>query len=238
MPGDLAWTGCQYGGQPDSQVGDQEGEQVTAHGLSIPDTYWSVRPIPATGEGEQPERLLLRGAVLVRILGHLEAAELELTEEGRLEALPQDLRAALTEPSYRPESEVWRALKQDGLLTPAILAVSLLATVGVLVEALFFLGVIQIGQNLTTPAQRIAAISVLLLFVLVPLFLEYPISTTVLRMGRRLKRACASPCWRRSPPGRPLFPQPPDFGYEPAPTICASCAFCLLGSACCEPPFN
>jgi ATP-binding cassette subfamily B protein len=170
------------------QLDGQDGEQFTTHGLSIPDTYWSVRPIPATGEDEQPERLLLRGAVLVRILGRLEAAELELTEEARLEALPQDLRAALSEPSYRPESEVWQALKQDGLLTPAILAVSLLlATFGVLVEALFFLGVIQIGQNLTTPAQRIAAIGVLLLFVLVPLFLEYPISTTVLRMGRRLE---------------------------------------------------
>jgi ATP-binding cassette subfamily B protein len=163
--------------------------------LMIPAMYWSALPLietDAEASGEHPpRRLLLRGAVLVRILGRRREGVVSVDEQVEYPSvapLPPDLAAALTEPTYRPEREVWKALKQDGLLTPLILVFSLfLATVGVLVEALLFQGIIQIGQNLTLASQKIAASIVLLIFILALLLLEAPISATVLRIGRRLE---------------------------------------------------
>jgi ATP-binding cassette subfamily B protein len=188
-------------GIPTSAIsGDQSGQAQEA--LVIPDLYWSVSPLYETVEeaasGAEPQRLLLRGAVLVRILGRRELAEplpgeAGLPVEGVTVAegaasLPPDLEAALKEPSYRPEREVWSALRQDGLLTPTALAVALfMATLGVTIEALLFQGIVQIGQSLSLVSQRILAVIALLAFVLVPFLLEFPISATVTRMGRRLE---------------------------------------------------
>lgn len=157
--------------------------------LNIPASYWSVFPADPTPEGE--EQLLLRGAVLVRILG--KQTTTTETDPGRefiqpTRDLSPDLQAALTEPAFRPEGEIWRNLKQDGLLTPAMLGIALLfATIGVTMEALLFQGLLLIGQSFTTVYQRISAVAVLLAFVLFPLVLEYPITSTILRMGRRLE---------------------------------------------------
>lgn len=169
-------------------------------GIGIPIPYWSV--IPADGGVDEtgrpdPQQLFLRGAVLVRILGVIERIKdeqkeappdtVDLTEE-ETKKLPPDLDAALKEPSYRPEREIIKALREDGLLTPAILSLSLFAaSLIVIIEALLFQGIIRIGQVFTTPAQRIAAVIILLAFVTVPLILEYPISASILRMGRRLE---------------------------------------------------
>ena len=102
--------------------------------------------------------------------------------------LPPDLEAALAEPSYRPEREVWDALRQDGLLTPTILIFAMaLATVAVLIEALLFQGLIAIGQSLTLVGQRILVMAMVLLLSWRLFFLEMPITSTVLRMGRRLE---------------------------------------------------
>jgi ATP-binding cassette subfamily B protein len=164
--------------------------------LVIPAAYWSVLPVienEAQASGTEPlQHLLLRGAVLVRILGRKPAAAMAGPQEdagiSQAVLLPPDLEAALKEPVQRPEREVWKALRQDGLLTPALLVLSLfLATLGVLIEALLFQGMIRIGQNLTLVSQRILASLSLLAFVLALLLLEFPISATVLRMGRRLE---------------------------------------------------
>jgi ATP-binding cassette subfamily B protein len=164
--------------------------------FQIPVSYWSVLPLAAseqeTAVEAQPERLLLRGAVLVRVLGKRERAALALPEEpdgvegvGRL---PPDLEAALKEPAYRPEKEVWEALRQDGVLTPSILVLALfMATLAVTIEALLFQGMIQIGQSLSLVSQRILAGLAVMVFVLAPFLLEFPLSSTVLRMGRRLE---------------------------------------------------
>lgn len=161
----------------------------------IPIPYWSVLPLEArehkTEREDHPEQLALRGAVLVRVSGRMETVERELggeVEDGGAIPLPADLEAALKESPYRPEREILRALKEDGLLTPVILGLALLtATLGVMVEALLFQGILQVGQSLTQSFQRVAAIVVLLVFVFAPLLLEIPISSTILRMGRRLE---------------------------------------------------
>jgi ATP-binding cassette subfamily B protein len=176
---------------------DQGGEasaEAPGERLVIPSMYWSALPMiesEAQVSGEQPvERLLLRGAVLVRILGR-RAAPSDSEQAGPGEeraALPPDLQAALTEPTYRPEWAVWQALREDGLLNPILLTLALfLAAAGVLVEALLFRGVIQIGLSLSLVSQRIMAMLILLLFMLALLLLEFPISSTVARMGRRLE---------------------------------------------------
>ncbi len=161
--------------------------------LNIPSTYWTVIPAKTgTRDDQEIEELLLRGAVLVRILGRLDKIEEDVDQPGFVkgidETLPPDLQAALQEPSFKPEWQIWKMLRQDGLLTPSILGLALfLATVGVTMEALIFQGLMLIGQSFNTVYQRVSAALVLLAFVLFPLILEYPISATVLRMGRRLE---------------------------------------------------
>jgi len=175
-------------------------------GLVIPALYWSVLPVSRTDTDEfseqGPEQLNLRGAVLVRILGRIgasgalasddepmvEGLEAEMGETDRREALSPDLQAALKEPTYHPIREVWKALRDDGLLTPMMLALALmLSTFGVTVEALLFQGMIQIGQSLNQTSQRAVAAITAVAFVVGLLLLELPISSTIQRMGRRLE---------------------------------------------------
>jgi hypothetical protein len=124
--------------------------------LRIPAGYWSVSPYPeaapAAGETPQPAQLILRGAVLVRILGHRKAAPTDIAGELKLEKpkaiLSPDLEAALKEPPYQPEREVWKALRQDGLLNPSILVLALfLSTLTLLIEAVLLQGMLQIGSS-------------------------------------------------------------------------------------------
>ena len=177
------------------QTDASEFTQLPGEGLQIPETYWSVLPLASAeseaGEPADAQRLVLRGAVLVRILGRRPEAEVVLTEEGQPEAargLSPDLEAALGEPEYRPLRSVWNALRQDGLLTPTLLLLAVaLATMGVMVEALLFQGLVILGQNLSNVSQRIAGVVVLAAFMLALLLLEFPISSIALRMGRRLE---------------------------------------------------
>ena len=171
---------------PTLENGQDASAAADVSALQIPAAYWSVQPI----EG-MPDHLLLKGAVLVRILGKLAAGEPEAQEEspaGAAEPLSPDLEAALKEPAYRPEREIWKALKEDGWLTPAAVSLALLAAaIGVMVQALILQGILQIAVSLTTVSQRIAAMVILIAFLFVLLLIEFPINTTVARMGRRLE---------------------------------------------------
>jgi len=189
---------------------------VSPHSLVIPALYWSALPV-ITPEVEahpeqEPQRLNLRGAVLVRILGRLpsgltfdtgdaalekpleagapepEVVETTTSEPQTREKLPPDLQAALKELTYHPIREVWNALREDGLLSPVMLSLALmLSTFGVMVEALLFQGMIQIGQSLNQTSQRAVAAITAVAFVVGLLLLELPISSTIQRMGRRLE---------------------------------------------------
>ena len=160
--------------------------------IRIPLNYWSVQPLAAPGEDPLfVERLLLQGAVLIRVLGRRSTAELSLEEEATplpAQKLPPELIAALEEPTYQPFREVWKFIRQDGLLTPSVVITAIfLATFTVMIEALLLQGIIQIGQSLSLVSQRIAAAVILVVFVLATLFLEFPLTSTVLRMGRKLE---------------------------------------------------
>jgi ATP-binding cassette subfamily B protein len=163
--------------------------------VSIPASYWSVRPIFNPEEDPlQADHLLLQGAVLIRVLGRRGESELDLGETaqpasaGEAARLPPELVAALTEPAYRPMRTVWNAMREDGLLTPTVLSLALLlSTFSVMIEALLFQGILQIGQSLSLVSQRVAAAAALLAFVLAGLLLEFPIAAITSRMGRRLE---------------------------------------------------
>ena len=153
----------------------------------IPAAYWSVRWLPSeTDDAGQDQQLLLHGAVLVRVRGRRPAAH---PAEGEpVKPLSPELAAALEEAPSRPELEILRFLRADGLLTPTVLAVALaLASGGVVIEALLLRGILGIGSTLGLVGQRIGAAAVLFAFAAGLLLLELPIVATIMRAGRRLE---------------------------------------------------
>lgn len=157
----------------------------------IANAYWSVRPAPPGPDGE--EQLLLRGAVLVRARGRRLAdrplpADSASEKAGEPVPLSPELVAALAEPPSRPGRDLLRLLRSDGLLAPTALGAALfLAAGGVIVEALLFRGLFDLGRDLGLAGQRLAAVGALLTFVAALLLLELPIAAGLLRLGRHLE---------------------------------------------------
>lgn len=147
---------------------------------TIPPSYWSVEPAPPAPDGEP--QLLFRGTVLVRA-----AASPRTVNPWRAVRTPE-LAAALEEPQSPPECTLWRLVRADGLVTPTILGGALaLAAGGVMVEALLFRGLLDIGRELGVSGQGLGALGALLVFVVAMLLLELAISAGLLRGGRRLE---------------------------------------------------
>ena len=142
-----------------------------------PADFWTVR------RGES-DHVLVTGAVLLRVRGVREPAE----RERRLETLPREVAAALTEPPTNPGRELLTLLRQDGILAPAlILTTLLLAAAGVIVEAALFRSVIDIGQHLPLSGHRLIAIGALVGLSALLLALELPIASSAIGIGRRLE---------------------------------------------------
>jgi ABC-type multidrug transport system fused ATPase/permease subunit len=157
-------------------------EEFAARPQTIPPDYWSARP--ASDAAGTEDQLLMRGAVLVRVRGRTERAP--AAEDAA--RLSPELAAALTEAPSRPGRDLLRMLKQDGLLAPGALAIALAAaTGGVLLEAVLFRGLFDIGAALGLAGQRLAAMAALLTFIAALLLLELPVAVSVLRWGRRLE---------------------------------------------------
>ena len=196
----------------------EETDQVTTRYATnsqvIPPAFWSVQPLPmppppippATPAASKPtaELLLLHGAVLVRVLGRQAIAPVvatvaeagdpadntNATERGAAppSQLSPDLVAALHEAPARPEWEVWRSLRADGLLTPTLLVLgATLATVGILVEATLLRGLLDPATKAHITQQPGASLGLYLLFVVLLAALELPLSSNLVRLGRRLE---------------------------------------------------
>jgi len=148
----------------------------------IPADYWSARSAPVDDEGN--EQVQLRGAVLVRING----VRLPKESEAPTAQLPPDLVRALDEPPSHPARRILQVLRQDGLLTPLVLLASLsVAASGVVLEALLFRGLFDLGFGLSLPEQRLIAIGALIAIASIFLMVDLPVSQGLLRMGRRLE---------------------------------------------------
>jgi len=158
----------------------------------IPSHFWSVREAPAGADGE--EQIYFRGAVLVHASGRQQqktakssCAEV-VPKEAPAAPLSPELVAALEEPQTRPGFELVRLLAADGVLTPvSIVTALLLATAGVILEALLLRGLLDLGHEIGLPLGRMAVMGVLLVFVAALLLLELPIAAGLLAMGRRLE---------------------------------------------------
>jgi ATP-binding cassette subfamily B protein len=144
----------------------------------IPAVYWSVRPAPAD-EAEETT-LLLKGAVLVRVKGMRPEAE-------KVPPHSEELAAALSEKPIQPERQLWQLFKTDGLLRPALLLPAIfLAALGVVLEALIFRGLIDMGQAVGLETQRGGVITAVILFLFGVLLLQMRITSHALRLGRGL----------------------------------------------------
>ena len=142
---------------------------------AIPESYWSVLANP-----KDPETVGMRGAVLVRVE--------KVAANRNSDALPDELRAALAEPPARPLGEVWRTIREDGVFSPLALgAAILLSAAGVAFEALLYRGLLDLARNLTVVGQRYVALGAIVVFLLLMLALEWPIESSILRLGRRLE---------------------------------------------------
>ncbi len=148
----------------------------------IPARYWYAEAAASDEDGT--ENVTLRGAVLVRVRGRQSA-------EARADHSPllsSELAAALAEPADQSWRTLLRMFREDGLLSPLVLTLSvLLAACGVIVEALLYWGVVQIGDGLALAEDRLAGSVALALFLLFLLALELPLAAGVLRAGRHLE---------------------------------------------------
>ena len=152
----------------------------------IPKHYWSVQPVDA----ENDDELILRGAVLVRALAKKEPAiRIETSDEPDVsEALSPELKAALAEPPARPLHELFKILRQDKWIVPAVLFFSLLLSAGfILFEALIYRGIIDGWEFLKLGSQRLGGVTAVVIFAMALLVLELSRASGVFRLGRRLE---------------------------------------------------
>ncbi len=166
---------------------------------TIPVQYWSVLPAPPAADGTT--QLVVRGAVLVRVRDRRhetipqrndvpdvpgEASTAGLSSDSA-DTVPRPV-AAMTEPPSRPLRDLFHLLRVDGLLDAAVLAKALLlGSSAVLVQAVLFRSFLDIGRDLEAREQRLAAMGLLLVFLLAMLILNVPVTAGVLRIGRRLE---------------------------------------------------
>ena len=179
-----------------SSVTSSSATRYAASSQQIPAAFWSVQPLPtpasfAAVSAPTAEMVVLHGAVLVRVLGRQDALLPVEADDAAVTSPPPlapDLVAALHEAPARPEWEVWRSLRADGLLTPSLLLLAAaLATVGVLVEAMLLRGLLDLTTNTQLSQQPWSMLGLYLLFVLLLAALEWPLNSNLVRLGRRLE---------------------------------------------------
>ncbi|WP_129672975.1 ATP-binding cassette domain-containing protein [Candidatus Chloroploca sp. Khr17] len=165
----------------DEQPSDTEGNDVRRP--VIPAPFWSVRPVGTGADGQ--DELLLRGVVALHVSGRRALAD-AAEESG--EALPPALAAALSAPAPMPLRTLVAAMRQDGLLTPALLlSALLLGAMTTMIEILLLQGLIWFGPRLPLIEQRVTLFAALLFFLLARFALSLSSEMTIARMGRRLE---------------------------------------------------
>ena len=145
----------------------------------IPPSYWSVQPASPDADGEP--QLLFRGTVLVRVVA-------PGAVNPKRTARAPELVAALEAPPSRPARTLLRLLRADGLPILSAMGGSLILVAGgIMIEALLFRGMLDMGRELGFAGQRFGALGVLIVFIVGLLLLELAIATGLWRGGRRLE---------------------------------------------------
>lgn len=154
--------------------------------LLVPEHYWTVIPDWTFTDPTQP-MLKLHGAVLIHIAG-LCNQEDNTADTESLPPLSPELAAALTEKPLSPLADIWRQLREDGLLAPLALICAMgIASGATMLEALLFRGIFDISTQLTLPMQRLGATAALIIFMLTMLAFQFPIALEGLRHGRHME---------------------------------------------------
>ncbi|QDE67116.1 ABC transporter ATP-binding protein [Myxococcus xanthus] len=149
--------------------------------VPIPAAYWSVRPNPEV-EGE----LSMTGAVLMRVRGWREAPR--EGEDAPRAVLASDLATELIAKQVSPARTLLRLRGEDSWVVPGLIAVGLVfATFGRILQALMLRGVLDLGRDLGTFAQRATGMAVLAGVALCFMLIQIPISLGLLGIGRRLE---------------------------------------------------
>ncbi|NNB90282.1 ATP-binding cassette domain-containing protein [Corallococcus sp. AB032C] len=149
--------------------------------VPIPAVYWSVRPNPEV-EGE----LSMTGAVLMRVRGWREASR--AGEDAPRAVLASDLATELVARQVSPARTLLRLRGEDSWVVPGLIAVGLVfATFGRILQALMLRGVLDLGRDLGTFAQRATGMAVLAGVALCFMLIQIPVSLGLLGIGRRLE---------------------------------------------------
>jgi ABC-type bacteriocin/lantibiotic exporter with double-glycine peptidase domain len=142
----------------------------------IPREYWSVWQ----SDGAEDE-LVMRGAVVVRVKGLKKQAADSSSVSG-------EVAAAMSETPVRPFAELWKMMREDGLLLPSVIAGAFfVSTLGVITQALIFRALIGGARELSGHGQRLRAMAVVLGLLLLLLAVDLPAITALVDMGRRLE---------------------------------------------------
>ncbi len=149
--------------------------------VPIPAAYWSVRPNPEV-EGE----VSMTGAVLMRVRGWREAPR--EGEDAPRAVLASDLATELVAKQVSPARTLLRLRGEDSWVVPGLIVVGLVfATFGRILQALMLRGVLDLGRDLGTFAQRATGMAVLAGVALSFMLIQIPISLGLLGIGRRLE---------------------------------------------------
>jgi ABC-type bacteriocin/lantibiotic exporter with double-glycine peptidase domain len=142
----------------------------------VPEEMWTVRT--ATKEGAGNDKLVVRGAVALRVTGKGEISP----------DLSPELSAVIRASEKGPSRQLIQFLRDDGIWRAIpLLAGLVVAGIGSVVETLLFRGAFDIGQRLSVFEQRLFA-ALALLLVLAALFLiEWPVARGLWNAGRNLE---------------------------------------------------
>jgi len=155
--------------------------------------YWSVQPLLAPSDNGEDVQLQVRGAILLQVAGVIGDQPPVLPEEAldgatRQTTLPPELAAALAETPLEPTREIWRFLREDGLLAPSLVAMAaLLSGIAVTTQAFILRSLTELWRNPLLTQHRTAIVITLLLLSGLLLVLDIPSLAVVLRSGRRLE---------------------------------------------------
>ena len=157
----------------------------------VPENFWCARPHQSPGaenatDIEAPQWLAFTGAVLLRVKGL--RADTDADTGAASKPRSAALARALNAPPVRPLQELWRFMRDDGLLAPALLVLALgTAVLGLMTEALLFRGLIDIHGELALGTQRLGTIALVVAFMLTLLLVQYPAAKLQMTLGRHLE---------------------------------------------------
>jgi ATP-binding cassette subfamily B protein len=137
----------------------------------------------ASSSPEDPDRILVRGAVLLRVHGRRATA----AGDGAA-PLPPDLAAALRAPEPRPLRQLVALLAADGGLAPiGVLVAALLSAAVATFDALLWRSLFDLTQTLGIGTTRLLGVLAFLAFLVVGLAVDVSFLGVSLWLGRHLE---------------------------------------------------